>query len=39
MEILGSGIGWLLDPAHWSGSDGIPTRLVEHVVLSGVARC
>jgi osmoprotectant transport system permease protein len=37
MEILGSGIGWLLDPAHWSGADGIPTRLVEHVVLSGVS--
>jgi osmoprotectant transport system permease protein len=23
--------GWLFDPAHWSGSDGIPTRLVEHL--------
>lgn len=37
MEILGAGIAWLLDPAHWSGSNGIPTRLLEHVVLSGGA--
>jgi osmoprotectant transport system permease protein len=29
--------GWLADPAHWAGSDGIPTRVVEHVVLSGTA--
>src|SRR5450759_4792591 len=26
---------WLADPAHWQGSDGIPTRLVEHLQLSG----
>src|SRR5437660_10857959 len=25
---------WLVDPAHWQGSDGIPTRLVEHIHLS-----
>jgi len=37
MEILGAGTAWLLDPAHWSGSDGIPTRLLEHVALSGAA--
>ena len=30
-------IDWLLDPAHWSGSDGIPTRLFEHIQLSGAA--
>jgi osmoprotectant transport system permease protein len=28
---------WLLDPTHWQGSDGIPTRVGEHVLLSGVA--
>jgi osmoprotectant transport system permease protein len=28
---------WLLDPGHWQGSDGIPTRVGEHVLLSGVA--
>ncbi len=37
MDILGNGVAWILDPAHWSGSDGIPTRLVEHVVLAAVA--
>lgn len=37
MEILGSGVAWILDPAHWSGPDGIPTRVIEHVVLSGVS--
>jgi len=25
---------WFVDPAHWQGSDGIPTRLVEHLHLS-----
>ena len=25
---------WLADPAHWSGTDGIPTRLIEHLQLS-----
>ncbi|MFI5268188.1 MAG: ABC transporter permease [Chloroflexota bacterium] len=29
--------GWLADPSHWSGSDGIPTRLAEHVILSALA--
>jgi osmoprotectant transport system permease protein len=28
---------WLADPSHWTGSDGIPTRLGEHLVLSAVA--
>ncbi|GLZ29895.1 glycine/betaine ABC transporter permease [Lentzea sp. NBRC 105346] len=23
-------MGWLFDPAHWSGSTGIPVRIVEH---------
>jgi osmoprotectant transport system permease protein len=27
-------VQWFADPAHWSGSDGIPTRFVEHVQLS-----
>jgi len=27
-------IRWILDPTHWSGSDGIPTHLVEHLRLS-----
>ncbi len=30
-------IAWFLDPATWSGSSGIPNRLVEHVELAGLA--
>ncbi len=37
MEILGNGVSWLLDPAHWNGSDGVPTRILEHLALSGGA--
>lgn len=37
MEIAGGVIGWLTDPANWSGPDGIPARFGEHVVLSGVS--
>jgi osmoprotectant transport system permease protein len=28
---------WFTNPAHWSGSDGIPTRLLQHVQLSAEA--
>jgi len=34
MEFLGSVWRWFSDPTHWSGADGIPQRLVEHVQLS-----
>jgi len=27
---------WLAAPEHWVGSDGIPTRLAEHLLISGV---
>ena len=37
MSFLSSGFQWLVDPAHWSGPDGIPTRLLEHVQISGEA--
>jgi osmoprotectant transport system permease protein len=30
-------IAWLLDPAHWSGPDGIPVRLIEQVGISGIS--
>ena len=30
-------IDWLLDPAHWSGPNGIPIRLLEHVEISAVS--
>ncbi len=34
MTILSNALHWLTDPAHWQGSDGIPTRLSEHLQLS-----
>ncbi len=30
-------LAWLADPAHWSGSDGIPSRVAQHLALSAVA--
>ena len=37
MELISSVVGWFTDPAHWAGSDGIPNRVGEHLVLSLVA--
>lgn len=37
MSALQDLAAWLTDPANWSGSAGIPNRLVEHVVLCVVA--
>src|SRR5438309_9846580 len=34
MPILVRVVQWFLDPAHWTGSDGIPIRLLQHVQLS-----
>jgi osmoprotectant transport system permease protein len=36
MDFLTALAAWLADPAHWQGSDGIPTRVAEHVLMSGV---
>jgi osmoprotectant transport system permease protein len=30
-------VAWFLDPANWTGTAGVPNRLVEHLVLSGLA--
>lgn len=30
-------LSWVLDPIHWQGPDGIPTRVAEHLILSGLA--
>src|SRR5579864_2365090 len=35
MDTVVNVVHWLTNPAHWSGSDGIPTRFVEHIELSG----
>jgi osmoprotectant transport system permease protein len=37
MDQVGDVIGWFADPAHWQGYDGIPTRLLEHIRVSGVS--
>ena len=34
---MGEYVGWFLDAARWSGTAGIPNRLTEHVVLTGVS--
>jgi osmoprotectant transport system permease protein len=34
MGIIGEVVAWLTDPAHWTGSSGIPTRVAEHLALS-----
>lgn len=34
MGILGDTVAWLTDPTHWSGPNGIPSRLAEHAGLS-----
>ena len=34
MSTVSAVVQWLSDPAHWSGPNGIPTRLVEHIHLS-----
>jgi len=34
MSFLGLVWQWFADPAHWQGSGGVPTRLVEHLHLS-----
>jgi osmoprotectant transport system permease protein len=37
MDLLAGAIGWLADPAHWQGPDGIPSRLIEHVAISATS--
>lgn len=34
MGFLVSVLQWFADPSHWSGSEGIPQRLLEHIQLS-----
>ena len=37
MEFLLDVVRWFADGEHWSGTDGVPHRLFEHVQLSGMA--
>lgn len=34
MSVLAKVVEWFANPQHWSGSDGIPTRLAQHIQLS-----
>jgi osmoprotectant transport system permease protein len=36
MSFLLEVVDWLASPQHWSGSDGIPNRIGEHLLLSGL---
>ena len=37
MNIISQTIAWLTNPLNWQGPNGIPTRMEEHIVLSGVS--
>ncbi len=37
IEFFGEVSAWLSDPANWSGRDGLPNRLWEHVSVAGVS--
>lgn len=37
MDFFGDVVAWFADPAHWSGTKGIPNRIYEHLQLSGLA--
>ena len=37
MDVLSETIAWFADPSHWSGVDGIPSRVLQHLQLSGLA--
>jgi len=34
VELLGDIAAWFSDPAHWTGSDGIPSRTLQHIWLA-----
>ncbi len=37
MSLVEQVAAWFADPAHWTGSGGVPTRLAEHLAYSGLA--
>ena len=34
MTLIDETVRWLFDPAHWSGPNGVPARLLEHAAIS-----
>ena len=37
MDVIREVVAWFADPAHWSGSNGVPWRVGEHLVVSVLA--
>jgi len=37
MNVVQETLAWLTDPAHWSGPNGIPIRLGEHIAISAAS--
>lgn len=37
MNLLTGAIAWLTDPTNWAGTDGIPTRLAQHLTITAIA--
>ena len=37
MDLVSQTVGWLAEPAHWAGPNGIPTRLLEHLAISNAS--
>jgi len=37
MELVAETLAWLTEGANWTGSGGIPNRIIEHLALSGVS--
>lgn len=37
MSTLAAVVAWFSDPAHWTGPNGIPVRLLEHIAISGAS--
>jgi osmoprotectant transport system permease protein len=37
MNAIEAALAWLADGSHWTGPAGVPTRLLEHLALSGVS--
>lgn len=37
MTFLTSVLDWFAEPAHWQGSDGVPTRVIEHLQLTALS--
>ena len=37
VTLLNDTLAWLTDPANWTGPNGIPVRMVEHIAISGIS--